>query len=330
MPRRGLGIRCPISPPCPPARSAASRWPAHRAGLPGRRPLVRLPRPLPDMRGSLAGAALHRARSGTADPVLRCPRCHAHFDVVHAGTCVDDDADSHLEPMPLLIRDGVLSIAMPAEAPGCTMTSPTTCWPHPSPAGPRAGRRAVRDVLRADRRGAPARGEYRRPTTDVRLPRLLSAVHRPCGRLRYRAVPGSVSGLSRISRSAAARGTGCRSRWPGVLLPELRLERTVAFYPGPAGATESELDLDAWHEIRAADPRVDLLADDTEALISGCPSRRPSAPAPNLSGAHRCLLRVRRAGCGMLWRGFDGGQQARRFIDEFFATITGSRARRGA
>ncbi|MEZ0050561.1 Fe-S cluster biogenesis protein NfuA/nitrite reductase/ring-hydroxylating ferredoxin subunit [Mycobacterium sp. MAA66] len=64
---------------------------------------------------SLAGAALHR-RVGSADPVLRCPRCHAHFDVVHAGTCVDDNATAaeHLEPLPVLVRDGVLSIAMEA------------------------------------------------------------------------------------------------------------------------------------------------------------------------------------------------------------------------
>jgi Fe-S cluster biogenesis protein NfuA/nitrite reductase/ring-hydroxylating ferredoxin subunit len=69
---------------------------------------------------SLAGAALHRVL-GNADPVLRCPQCHAHFDVVHAGACVDRDADCHLEPIPLLIRDGVLSIAVPAEALGaCT------------------------------------------------------------------------------------------------------------------------------------------------------------------------------------------------------------------
>lgn len=62
---------------------------------------------------SLAGAALHR-RIGSADPVLRCPHCHAHFDVVHAGICVDDNATAaeHLEPVPVLVRDGVLSVAM--------------------------------------------------------------------------------------------------------------------------------------------------------------------------------------------------------------------------
>ena len=71
----------------------------------------------PACEGSLAGAALHRVL-GNADPVLRCPRCHAHFDVVHAGACVDDDVDCHLEPIPLLVRDGVLSIAVAAEALG--------------------------------------------------------------------------------------------------------------------------------------------------------------------------------------------------------------------
>jgi Fe-S cluster biogenesis protein NfuA/nitrite reductase/ring-hydroxylating ferredoxin subunit len=66
--------------------------------------------------GSLAGAALHR-QLGSANPVLRCPRCHAHFDVVHAGACVDGNghAGAHLEPIPLLKRDGVLSMALVAE-----------------------------------------------------------------------------------------------------------------------------------------------------------------------------------------------------------------------
>jgi Fe-S cluster biogenesis protein NfuA/nitrite reductase/ring-hydroxylating ferredoxin subunit len=67
--------------------------------------------------GSLAGAALHRSVAGR-DPVLRCPRCHAHFDVVHAGAGLDGGAARHLDPIPLLLRDGVLSIAVPAEPMG--------------------------------------------------------------------------------------------------------------------------------------------------------------------------------------------------------------------
>jgi hypothetical protein len=65
----------------------------------------------------MAGAALHR-RVGTAEPVLRCPRCQAHFDVVHAGASLDEGLPRHLDPIPLLLRDGVLSIAVPAEPMG--------------------------------------------------------------------------------------------------------------------------------------------------------------------------------------------------------------------
>jgi Fe-S cluster biogenesis protein NfuA/nitrite reductase/ring-hydroxylating ferredoxin subunit len=64
----------------------------------------------PSCDGSLAGAALHRAM-GSRDPVLRCPRCRAHYDVVHAGAGLDS-AEQHLEPLPLLVRDGVLSLAV--------------------------------------------------------------------------------------------------------------------------------------------------------------------------------------------------------------------------
>ena len=67
---------------------------------------------------SMAGAALHRPMGAPiGEAVLRCPRCHAHFDAVHAGAGIDDAA-SHLDPIPLLLRDGVLSVAVLAEATG--------------------------------------------------------------------------------------------------------------------------------------------------------------------------------------------------------------------
>ncbi|MET7772288.1 NifU family protein [Nocardia sp. NPDC005366] len=66
---------------------------------------------------SLAGAALHR-RVGfpVGDAVLRCPSCHAHFDVVRAGARVD--GDGHLEPLPVLMRGGQPSVAVPAGVSG--------------------------------------------------------------------------------------------------------------------------------------------------------------------------------------------------------------------
>jgi Fe-S cluster biogenesis protein NfuA/nitrite reductase/ring-hydroxylating ferredoxin subunit len=60
----------------------------------------------PSCLGTLAGAQLRGA-------VLRCPACGAGFDAVHAGAGVG--GDSHLEPLPVLVRDGVLSMAVPEE-----------------------------------------------------------------------------------------------------------------------------------------------------------------------------------------------------------------------
>jgi nitrite reductase/ring-hydroxylating ferredoxin subunit len=66
----------------------------------------------PGCDGSLAGAVLERRVGFPAgDAVLRCPTCRAHYDVVHAGARVD--GDGHLEPLPVLVRSGELSVAVP-------------------------------------------------------------------------------------------------------------------------------------------------------------------------------------------------------------------------
>lgn len=65
---------------------------------------------------TLAGAVLQR-RIGSPRPVLRCPHCQACFDIVRAGAD-PDGADVHLEPVPLLMRDGVwcmATVARPTE-----------------------------------------------------------------------------------------------------------------------------------------------------------------------------------------------------------------------
>jgi Fe-S cluster biogenesis protein NfuA/nitrite reductase/ring-hydroxylating ferredoxin subunit len=62
---------------------------------------------------SLAGGAVERRLGGAAgDAVLRCATCHAHFDVRHAGRGLDG-GDEHLEPLPLLVHDGIVSVAVP-------------------------------------------------------------------------------------------------------------------------------------------------------------------------------------------------------------------------
>ena len=61
----------------------------------------------PGCAGSLAGAAL-------SGDVLRCPRCHARYDVVHAGIGIAGTGE-HLDPVPVLTRDGVPSLALTGE-----------------------------------------------------------------------------------------------------------------------------------------------------------------------------------------------------------------------
>ncbi|MFF2030572.1 NifU family protein [Arthrobacter sp. NPDC058192] len=68
----------------------------------------------PRCTGSMAGAVLQRALAGpVGGGLLRCPGCRAHFDVRQAGSCLEDRS-LHLDPLPLLVRSGVMSVAVPA------------------------------------------------------------------------------------------------------------------------------------------------------------------------------------------------------------------------
>ena len=145
----------------------------------------------------------------------------------------------------------------------------------------------------------------------------------PAAELRYRAVPDRYLAFGDFALD--------RRAWEALQIPvgvaffftNSALGRTVAFYPGPAGATESELDLDAWNALRGSDPRVDLLADDVEALLvrvpeddSGDELAEPQTYLVPIDACYEFVGRLR-----MLWRGFDGGQEARQFIDSFFSQI---------
>lgn len=137
--------------------------------------------------------------------------------------------------------------------------------------------------------------------------------------LRYRAVPDRYLAFPGFALD--------RRAWEALQIPvgvafffaNSALGRTVAFYPGPAGACESELDLDAWNAISGADPRVALLSEDVEALLVRVPDSESPEPQTYLVPIDACYEFVGRL--RMLWRGFDGGQEARQFIDEFFEQV---------
>jgi hypothetical protein len=142
--------------------------------------------------------------------------------------------------------------------------------------------------------------------------------------LRYRAVPDRYLAFEDFALD--------RRAWEALQIPvgvaffftNSALQRTVAFYPGPAGACESELNLDSWNAIRGADSRVGLLADDVEALLVRVPENdgadgefaQPQSYLVPIDACYEFVGRLR-----MLWRGFDGGQEARQFIDSFFSQI---------
>ena len=57
------------------------------------------------------GAGLQRAPATPGSAVLTCRACGAHFDVRRAGADLDEPA-RHLDPVPLLERDGVVEVAV--------------------------------------------------------------------------------------------------------------------------------------------------------------------------------------------------------------------------
>jgi len=95
--------------------------------------------------------------------------------------------------------------------------------------------------------------------------------------------------------------------------------KTIAFYPGPAGATESELPLDAWSMVTQANPQLGLLSPDVEALLVRTPARGTGEVSCHLVPIDACYELVGQL--RTVWRGFDGGSEARARIDEFFAMV---------
>ncbi len=92
----------------------------------------------------------------------------------------------------------------------------------------------------------------------------------------------------------------------------------AAFYPGPAGATESLLPLDTWADLVAGEPVLATLLPDVEALLvrSTAGDADPECYVVPIDACYELVGRLRR-----LWRGFDGGREAHDALDEFFAGV---------
>jgi hypothetical protein len=101
------------------------------------------------------------------------------------------------------------------------------------------------------------------------------------------------------------------------------LGRVAAFYPGPAGATESELPLDTWAEVLEANPQLSTMQPDVEAFLVRSKATQGGTECyiVPIDACYELVGHLR-----TLWRGFDGGKEANAKLDAFFDDVS-SRAR---
>ena len=89
--------------------------------------------------------------------------------------------------------------------------------------------------------------------------------------------------------------------------------KITALYPSPAGAAESALRLEAWREIADANPELQNLAPDVEALlVNRVGATREYFIAP-IDECYRLVGLIR-----MHWRGLSGGAAVWGEIGRFF------------
>ena len=100
------------------------------------------------------------------------------------------------------------------------------------------------------------------------------------------------------------------------------LNRTLACYPGPAGATESLLPLETWPALVERHEWLQQLAPDVEALLVRRTAAEYRCYIVPVDACYELVGRIRRG-----WTGFGGGQALEREIDRFFAEIADKAAR---
>jgi hypothetical protein len=133
------------------------------------------------------------------------------------------------------------------------------------------------------------------------------------GSVRFRAVPTRYALIPELASAA--------DRWDALDLPiglaflfrNGATGRTAAFYPSPAGATESELPLESWDALSAAAPLLATLAADVEALLVRRTADNVTALIVPIDVCYELVGLIR-----VVWRGLQGGDELWRQVDAFF------------
>lgn len=119
------------------------------------------------------------------------------------------------------------------------------------------------------------------------------------------------------------------AEWEGLLIPinmafffkSSLEEKVMAFYPSPAGATESLLALEAWSEIEEKNPVLKQMEKDVEALlVNRVAHARGAEPSEYfllpIDECYKLVGLIRR-----YWHGLSGGTEVWREIAQFFAAL---------
>lgn len=143
-------------------------------------------------------------------------------------------------------------------------------------------------------------------------------------RTRYRTVPDRYL---RIAPFALPEPSWAALQIPvgiAFVVTNTRLDATVAFYPSPGGATESDLPLDTWADVVEANPALRDVEPDVEAVLVRTDRDDPTCHVVPVDRCYELVGALR-----LHWRGFDGGSEVREHIAAFFDDV-GRRAGRGA
>jgi hypothetical protein len=94
-------------------------------------------------------------------------------------------------------------------------------------------------------------------------------------------------------------------------------QRVIAFYPGPGGATESQLPIEPWAQLRARDPLIASMEPDVEAALVYRPrtGEARSYIVP-IDACYELVGAIRTS-----WQGLSGGEAVQQEIDRFFDRI---------
>jgi Family of unknown function (DUF5947) len=137
---------------------------------------------------------------------------------------------------------------------------------------------------------------------------------------KYRRVPRRIRCLPEFRMTDA--------QWDGLMVPiEMAFffkngstGKVTAFYPGPAGATESLLSLEAWRDIELENPALLAMQPDVEALLANRVGAAHGVAAQYymvpIDECYKLVGLIR-----LHWHGLSGGTEVWREVGKFFSSL---------